>query len=120
MLRFFLLSLFCMMGFAQTAKADEGGWLADATEKMRPAIEEFVDGAERAIELGGIVIYRNRHTLAGAILGCAAGATAGSVSGLAAGLATGGGALAATPAAAALGCGIGGAAGAALGRPLDR
>ena len=82
-------------------------------------IVEATDTAERAILLGGVVLYRNRHTAAGAVLGCLAGSTVGAGSALGLGLATGGIALPATGPGASLGCALGAAGGAVLGRGLD-
>ena len=103
---------------AGTARADN---LAGTSEGWRAwlggaAIEDM---AERAIILGGVVLYRYRHTVAGIGLGCAAGAMLGATSAVAAGAATSGAALVVTPEAIALGCTAGAAAGAALGYPLD-
>ncbi|MBP2296509.1 hypothetical protein [Azospirillum rugosum] len=98
---------------APPAEGSWGGWLSDKAAVLQ-------DGAEKAIILGGALVYQNRHTIAGLTLGCAAGAAVGATSGVAAGLATGGAALPATGPAAALGCALGGVAGAQLGRPLDQ
>ena len=46
--------------------------------------------AEKAIIAGAMLIYRNRHTVAGASLGCTAGAMMGATSAVVAGAATGG------------------------------
>ncbi|NUB22271.1 hypothetical protein GBZ26_24180 [Azospirillum formosense] len=73
------------------------GWLSDSAGGLR-------DGAERAIILGGALLYQNRHTVGGLTLGCWAG----------------GAALPATGPAVALGCALGAAAGGAMGRPLDQ
>ena len=89
------------------------GWLSDRTDGLR-------DGAERAIILGGALLYQNRHTVAGLTLGCLAGGAMGATGAVAAGAATGGAALPATGPAAALGCALGAAAGGAMGRPLDQ
>jgi hypothetical protein len=75
--------------------------------------------AERAIVVGGVVLYRHRHAIAGAALGCMAGTMAATTATVGAGLATGGAALAGTAPALALGCGIGALGGAAMGQPLD-
>lgn len=74
---------------------------------------------EPAIVLGGIVVSRNRHTIAGGVLGCASGAALGAASAAALGLATGGIGLAALPPAAGVGCVVVGALGVATGYPLD-
>ncbi|QCO19097.1 hypothetical protein D3869_28035 (plasmid) [Azospirillum brasilense] len=94
-------------------RAEWRGWLSDRTDGLR-------DGAERAIILGGALLYQNRHMVAGLTLGCLAGGAMGATGAVAAGAATGGAALPATGPAAALGCALGAAAGGALGRPLDQ
>ncbi|CAO3382276.1 hypothetical protein [Azospirillum argentinense] len=94
-------------------RAEWRGWLSDRTDGLR-------DGAERAIILGGALLYQNRHTVAGLTLGCLAGGAVGATGAVAAGAATGGAALPATGPAAALGCALGAAAGGALGRPFDQ
>ena len=75
--------------------------------------------AEQAIVAGGVLLYRHRHAVAGAALGCMAGSMAATTATLGAGLATGGAALAGTGPALALGCGLGALGGAAIGHPLD-
>jgi hypothetical protein len=77
------------------------------------------DAAQKAILLGGAVLYNHRHAIAGGALGCAAGAAVGASSAGAAALASGGAALAAAPPLSALGCAAGAAAGISLGRELD-
>ncbi|NUB35307.1 hypothetical protein [Azospirillum brasilense] len=94
-------------------RAEWRGWLSDSADGLR-------DGAERAIILGGALLYQNRHTVAGLTLGCLAGGAVGATGAVAAGAATGGAALPATGPAAALGCALGAAAGGAMGRPLDQ
>jgi hypothetical protein len=93
--------------------------LRDGFKAAEAASWEFLGWAEKAIIAGASVIYQNRHTVSGAVIGCAAGATLGATSGVAAGLSTGGAAFAVTPEATVLGCGLGAAAGAALGYPMD-
>ena len=106
----------------QTAQ-DQTPGLADAAADSWRSLQQsgavLESWAEKAIVLGGVLVYRNRHTIAGAGLGCAAGAMLGMTSVAAAGAVTGGAALAGTPQAVALGCGAGAAAGAALGYPMD-
>lgn len=94
-------------------RAEWRGWLSDGAGGLR-------DGAERAIILGGALLYQNRHMVAGLTLGCLAGGAMGATGAVAAGAATGGAALPATGPAAALGCALGAAAGGAMGRPLDQ
>ncbi|WP_149167494.1 hypothetical protein [Azospirillum brasilense] len=98
---------------ASQGQAEWRGWLSDSAGGLR-------DGAERAIILGGALLYQNRHTVAGLTLGCLAGGAVGATGAVAAGAATGGAALPATGPAAALGCALGAAAGGAMGRPLDQ
>ncbi len=74
---------------------------------------------EPAVMIGGILIERHRHALAGAILGCGTGAGIGAAAAAGIGVATGGVGFLTAPVAAAVGCGIGGIAGIPIGRPLD-
>jgi len=95
-----------------------GSWerAADATLAATGIIHR---DAEQAIFVGGIVVSRSRHTIAGAAMGCVAGAAMGATTAAVVGLVTGGAALAAVPPAAVVGCAIGAASGAAFGYPLD-
>jgi hypothetical protein len=100
----------------------EAAWsdvLQDGVAAAQAAQQRLFEQAERAIVVGGILLYRHRHAVAGAAIGCVAGSVAATTTALGAGLATGGAALAGTGPAAALGCGLGALAGAALGHPLD-
>ncbi len=100
----------------------EAGWseqLAQGWDAARAAEQSLLDQAREAIVVGGVVLYRHRHAVAGAAMGCVAGSMAATTLSLGAGLATGGAALAGTAPAAALGCGLGAVGGAALGQPLD-
>ena len=108
------LLLFAGPTRAAMPEAAAGGWAV--LQARAAALQDWMD---KAIVAGAVVIYRNRHTLAGTGLGCAAGAALGAGSAVAAGAATGGAAFAGTPQAMALGCGLGAAAGAALGYPMD-
>lgn len=108
-----LLVMTAPVAQAASPTSEWRGWLSDRTDGLR-------DGAERAIILGGALLYQNRHMVAGASLGCLAGGAMGATGAVAAGAATGGAALPATGPAAALGCALGAAAGGALGRPLDQ
>ncbi|HYG87649.1 MAG TPA: hypothetical protein VD978_15425 [Azospirillum sp.] len=112
-----LLSLLPLVTAPLTAAAaplgTEDGWLSDTAKELRSE-------AERAIILGGAILYRYRHTIAGMTLGCTAGAIVGATGGVAAGLATSGTTLPGTGPATAIGCALGAAAGAQLGLPLDQ
>jgi hypothetical protein len=85
----------------------------------RAAEQTLREKTEQAIVMGGVLLYRHRHAVAGAALGCVAGSVAATTTALGAGLATGGGALTTTAPAAALGCGLGALGGAAIGQRLD-
>ena len=74
---------------------------------------------EPAVFMGGIIVSRNRHLIAGAAMGCAAGATVGGGGAAAAGVVTGGLGWAAITAAAGIGCLIGAGGGIVVGYPLD-
>jgi hypothetical protein len=93
--------------------------LQQGLNAVRTAEQDLLEQARRAIVVGGVVIYRHRHAVAGAAMGCVAGSMAATTLSLGAGLASGGAALAGTAPAAALGCGLGAIGGAALGQPLD-
>lgn len=83
------------------------------------AIDRLRHDVEPAVVLGGIVVSRNRHTIAGAALGCTAGAALGAGGAAALGVASGGIGFAAVLPAAGFGCLIGGGLGVAEGYPLD-
>lgn len=74
---------------------------------------------EPAVFMGGLVVSRNRHVIAGAVMGCGVGAAIGAGVVAALALATGGISLAAVPPAAGVGCLVGGASGIATAYPLD-
>jgi hypothetical protein len=93
--------------------------LRDGWAAARAAEQTLREKAEQAIVLGGVLLYRHRHAVAGATLGCVAGSVAATTTTLGAGLATGGASLATTAPAAALGCSLGGLGGAAIGHRLD-
>jgi hypothetical protein len=115
-----------LLALATPAQAAETTWserLADALERAKDQGEALAEKAEQAIVVGGVLVYRHRHAIAGATLGCLAGATVGAGAALGAGVATGGATIAgAGPAAAlgcGLGCGLGALGGAAMGHQLD-
>ena len=110
------LALALSAGRAEAAGSDV---LRDGMAAAETAQQSFLEQAEQAIVVGGVLLYRHRHAVAGAALGCVAGSVAATTTALGAGLATGGAALAGTAPAAALGCGLGALGGAALGHPLD-
>lgn len=83
------------------------------------AVGKMQDRIEPMIFLGGIVVERSRHMIAGGAMGCVVGAGIGATAAAGLGLLTGGVALAGVPVAATVGCGIGGLGGAAFGYPLD-
>jgi hypothetical protein len=83
------------------------------------AVDRLRAEVEPVVFLGGLVVSRNRHTIAGGVMGCASGAALGAGGGAVFGLATGGVGFAAVPPAAAIGCLLGAASGIAMGYPLD-
>lgn len=93
--------------------------LQDGWEAARAAQQTLQAKAEQAIVVGGVLLYRHRHAVAGAALGCVAGSMVATTTTLSAGLATGGASLTTTAPAAALGCGLGALGGAAIGQRLD-
>jgi hypothetical protein len=90
-----------------------------AVHASRNMVYQFRLEVEPAVVTGGLVVSRNRHTIAGGAMGCAAGAALGAGAAAVLGFASGGLALPAVPPAAALGCAAGGAIGIAVGYPLD-
>jgi hypothetical protein len=93
--------------------------LQDGWEAARAARQTLQEKAEQAIVVGGVLLYRHRHAVAGAALGCVAGSVVATTTTLSAGLATGGASLTTAAPAAALGCGLGALGGAAIGQRLD-
>lgn len=90
--------------------------VAATVERM---VGKVQDRVEPAIMVGGVLLERTRHMIAGGTLGCVAGAgVAVTVAGAAA-LLTGGAAAVTLPTAASIGCGLGAPIGAAFGYPLD-
>jgi hypothetical protein len=74
---------------------------------------------EPVIFMGGMVVSRSRHVIAGAAMGCVSGAAFGAGAAALLGAVTGGAGLAALPPAAFIGCLAGAGAGIAMGYPLD-
>ena len=93
--------------------------LQDGLAAARAAQQTLREKAEQAIVVGGVLLYRHRHAVAGAALGCVAGSMIATTTTLGAGLATGGASLTTTAPAAAVGCGLGALGGAAIGQQLD-
>jgi Tfp pilus assembly protein PilV len=93
--------------------------LRHGMEAARATEQTLREKAEQAIVLGGVLVYRHRHAVAGAALGCVAGSVAATTTTLGAALASGGASLTTTAPAAALGCGLGALGGAAIGQRLD-
>lgn len=110
------LSLAAAPGRAEAAWTDV---LQDGLDAARAAQQKLREQAEQAIVVGGVLLYRHRHAVAGAALGCVAGSVVATTTSLGAGLATGGASLTTAAPAAALGCGLGALGGAAIGQRLD-
>ena len=110
------LVLAAVPGRAEAAWSDV---VRDGVRAARAAEQTLREKAEQAIVVGGVLLYRHRHAVAGAALGCVAGSVAATTTTLGAGLATGGASLTTTAPAAALGCGLGALRGAAIGQRLD-
>ncbi|HEX2478859.1 MAG TPA: hypothetical protein VHK45_06230 [Geminicoccaceae bacterium] len=111
-----VLSLAAVPVRAEPAWTDvlQEGW-----DAARAAQQTLQAKAEQAIVVGGVLLYRHRHAVAGAALGCVAGSMVATTTTLSAGLATGGAALTTAAPAAALGCGLGALGGVAIGQRLD-
>jgi hypothetical protein len=114
-----LLAALWLMVAGGRAEAAWSDVVQDSITAARAAGQTLRIHAEQAIVAGGVLLYRHRHAVAGATLGCMAGSMAATTMTLGAGLATGGAALAGTAPALALGCGLGALGGAAMGQPLD-
>jgi len=97
------------------------GWVDDlrAGVDALAAQRGWREKTETAIVLGGVLLYRHRHAIAGATIGCAMGSVAAATAAASAGLVTGGASLSAAGPAAALGCGLGALSGARVGSDLD-
>jgi hypothetical protein len=113
------LALAVASGRAEAAEATWSKSLHDGLNAARAVERSLLDEARQAIVIGGVVLYRHRHAVAGATMGCVAGSMAATMLSLGAGLASGGAALVGAGPAAALGCGLGAVGGGVLGQPLD-
>jgi hypothetical protein len=111
-----VLAIAAAPGRADAAWSDV---VREGLDAARAAEQRLREQTEQAIIAGGVLLYRHRHAVAGAALGCVAGSLAATTTTLGAGLATGGASLTTTAPAAALGCGLGALGGAALGQRLD-
>ena len=116
----------CLLAVALSVAATPGradaAWsdvVQEGLDAARITQQTLREKTEQAIIAGGVLLYRHRHAVAGAALGCVAGSVAATTTTLGAGLATGGAALTTTAPAAALGCGLGALGGAAIGQRLD-
>ena len=103
---------------APAAAQERPAW-QDAIATARGAPVDLEARARRVIVQAGVVVYRYRHTISGAALGCASGSLIGAGSTVVLGPVTGGATLAAAGPAAVIGCAVGAAGGAALGHSLD-
>jgi len=114
----FLIGAFTWCALPQPSKA---GWADD----LRAGVDAIVaqpgwrERTERAIVLGGVLLYRHRHAVAGAAIGCAMGSVAATTAAASASLVTGGASLSTAAPAAAIGCGLGALSGASMGNKLD-
>ena len=114
--------LVAALSLAVSPARAEAAWtdvLQDGLDAARAAQQTLREQAEQAIVAGGVLLYRHRHAVAGATLGCIVGSAVATTTTLGAGLATGGASLTTAAPAAALGCGLGALGGAAIGERLD-
>jgi Tfp pilus assembly protein PilV len=114
--------LVATLSVAAVPERADAAWsdiLQDGMDAARATEQALRQKAEQAIVIGGVLLYRHRHAVAGAALGCVAGSVAATTTTLGAALASGGASLTTTAPAAALGCGLGALGGAAIGRQLD-
>lgn len=114
-----LVATLCWLSGPERAEAAWSDALHAGLNALRATEQSLRETTERAIVIGGVLLYRHRHAVAGAALGCIAGSVAGATAAAGAGLATAGASAAAAAPAAALGCGLGALTGVAIGRPLD-
>jgi hypothetical protein len=114
-----LVIALCWLSAPERATAAWSDVLRDGVNAARLTQETLRAKTEKAIVVGGVLLYRHRHTVAGAAVGCMVGSMAAATTAAGAGLVTGGASLAAAAPAAALGCGLGALSGAAMGRELD-
>jgi len=103
--------------FADMVFFDNGAAAVSSVERVVHKVQYRV---EPAIMVGGIVLERTRHMVAGATLGCATGAGIGVTVAGGAALLTGGAAGLTIPTAVSIGCALGTTIGGAFGYPLDR
>jgi hypothetical protein len=115
----FLIAALSVAAVPARADAAWSDVLQDGMDAARATEQTLRQKAEQAIVIGGVLLYRHRHAVAGAALGCVAGSVAATTTTLGAALASGGASLTTTAPAAALGCGLGALGGAAMGRQLD-
>ena len=114
-----LVAALCWLSAPERAEAAWSDALQEGLNAVRSTEQALREKTEKAIVIGGVLLYRHRHTVAGAALGCVIGSMAGATTAAGAGLATAGASLAGVAPAAALGCGLGALSGAAVGQPLD-
>jgi uncharacterized protein YcfJ len=114
-----LVAALCWLSAPERAEAAWSDALQEGLNAMRSTQQALREETQKAIVIGGVLLYRHRHAVAGAALGCVIGSMAGATTAAGAGLPTGGASLAGVAPAAALGCGLGALSGAAIGQPLD-
>ena len=114
-----VVAALCWRSAPEPADAAWSDALHAGPNAVRGTGQTLREATGKAILIGGMPLYRHRHTVAGAALGCVAGSVAGATTAAGAGLATAGASVSAMAPAAALGCGLGALTGAAIGRPLD-
>ena len=95
------------------------GAINGAADASAASIEEIRVRVEPAIFIGGVIVSRSRHVIAGTAMGCVAGGAIGAGGAAVIGLTTGGIGFAAVPFAGAIGCVAGGVTGGAFGYPMD-
>lgn len=121
--RLFLLPLLALLLVITVIAHPPRPFLATALQSAGDRTQMLADRLRLRIEpviaTGGMIVSRNRNTIAGAVTGCAAGATLGAATTAAFGLATGGVGLAAIPVGAGIGCLVAAIGGGAMGYPLD-
>ena len=114
-----LVAALCCLSAPERAAAAWSDVLRDGIDAALLSQQTLREKTEKAIVIGGVLLHRHRHTVAGVAVGCVVGSAAAVTTAAGAGLVTGGVSLPSAAPAAALGCGLGALSGAAMGRRLD-
>ena len=89
-----LVAGLCWLSAPGRAEAAWSDILRDGLNAAQTTQQRLRETAERAIVIGGVLLYRHRHAVAGAAVGCVVGSMVAATTAASAGLVTGGSALA--------------------------